>query len=77
MTVGSNIVEKVMGKKASILLTLILLYCLQQYMMTRTKDEWKNDVLGRFKGMEGMTKESARMQFLRVLQTLPYGVCCW
>ena len=42
--------------------------------MTRPRDEWRQDVSGRYKVLEHFSKEDARLQFLRILRSLPYGV---
>ena len=41
--------------------------------MTRPREEWKVDVLARYKALEQFSKEDARLQFLRILRSLPYG----
>jgi hypothetical protein len=41
--------------------------------MTRPRDEWLADVMGRYKALEQFSKEDARLQFLRILRSLPYG----
>ena len=41
--------------------------------MTRPRDEWRQDVSGRYKVLEHFSKEDARLQFLRILRSLPYG----
>jgi hypothetical protein len=42
--------------------------------MTRPRDEWRLDVGARYRTLEQFSKEDARMQFLRILRSLPYGV---
>lgn len=42
--------------------------------MTRPREEWKHDVSGRYKALEKFSKEDARLQFLRILRSLPYGL---
>lgn len=42
--------------------------------MTRPREEWRHDVLGRYKALEQFSKEDARLQFLRILRSLPYGL---
>jgi len=44
-----------------------------QVLMTRPREEWKVDVLSRYKALEQFSKEDARLQFLRILRSLPYG----
>ena len=41
--------------------------------MTRPREEWLADVMGRYKALEQFSKEDARLQFLRILRSLPYG----
>jgi hypothetical protein len=41
--------------------------------MTRPREEWHMDVLSRYRALEQFTKEEARIQFLRILRSLPYG----
>ncbi|KAK9831534.1 hypothetical protein WJX81_006588 [Elliptochloris bilobata] len=45
----------------------------KQVLMTRPREEWKVDVLSRYKALEQFSKEDARLQFLRILRSLPYG----
>ncbi|KAK9917170.1 hypothetical protein WJX75_001536 [Coccomyxa subellipsoidea] len=45
----------------------------KQVLMTRPREEWKHDVSGRYKALEKFSKEDARLQFLRILRSLPYG----
>ena len=45
-----------------------------QVLMTRPREEWRNDVSARYKVLEHFSKEDARLQFLRILRSLPYGV---
>ena len=47
--------------------------CMRQVLMTRPREEWKVDVLARYKALEQFSKEDARLQFLRILRSLPYG----
>lgn len=42
-------------------------------LMTRPREEWKNDVFMRYKALEQFSKEDAKIQFLRILRSLPYG----
>jgi hypothetical protein len=44
-----------------------------QVLMTRPREEWKQDVAARYRTLEQFSKEDARMQFLRILRSLPYG----
>lgn len=42
-------------------------------LTTRPREEWKSDVATRYKALEQFSKEDARVQFLRILRSLPYG----
>ena len=44
-----------------------------QVLMTRPREEWALDVGARYKALEQFSKEDARLQFLRILRSLPYG----
>ena len=44
-----------------------------QLLMTRPRDEWRHDVASRYRALEQFSKEDARLQFLRILRSLPYG----
>ncbi len=41
--------------------------------MTRRVEEWRQDVSARYRALEQFSKEDARLQFLRILRSLPYG----
>ena len=41
--------------------------------MSRPRDEWKQDVMGRYKALAQFSKEDARVQYLRIIRSLPYG----
>lgn len=41
--------------------------------MTRPREEWRADVGARYRALEQFSKEDARLQFLRILRSLPYG----
>lgn len=41
--------------------------------MTRPREEWRADVTARYRALEQFSKEDARLQFLRILRSLPYG----
>lgn len=47
---------------------------LLQLLMTRPRDEWRHDVASRYRALEQFSKEDARLQFLRILRSLPYGM---
>ena len=46
---------------------------LVQVIMSKPRDEWVHDVESRYRALENFTQEDARLQFLRILRTLPYG----
>lgn len=41
--------------------------------MTRPRDEWRRDTGARYRALSQLTHEEARLQFLRILRSLPYG----
>ncbi len=41
--------------------------------MGRPRDEWRSEVSARYRALEQFSKEDARLQFLRILRSLPYG----
>lgn len=48
-------------------------YMSRQFLMTRPREDWRMDVISRYNALSQYTKEDSRMQFLRVLRSLPYG----
>jgi len=44
-----------------------------QVLMSRPREEWVHDVRSRYRALENFTQEDARLQFLRILRSLPYG----
>ncbi|CAD7699890.1 unnamed protein product [Ostreobium quekettii] len=48
-------------------------YIAKQALVTRSRDEWRQDVMCRYRSLEQFSKEDARLQFLRILRSLPYG----
>ncbi len=42
-------------------------------LMSRPREEWKADVVSRYRALAQFSKEDARLQFLRILRSLPYG----
>mmetsp|Transcript_37392 Transcript_37392/g.110381 ORF Transcript_37392/g.110381 Transcript_37392/m.110381 type:complete len:1168 (-) Transcript_37392:781-4284(-) len=48
-------------------------YVAKQVLLTRPKEEWVGDVGSRYRALEHFSKEDARLQFLRILRSLPYG----
>jgi len=42
-------------------------------LMTRPREEWLHDVAARYRALEQFTQEDSRLQFLRILRSLPYG----
>ncbi|KAK9815534.1 hypothetical protein WJX72_005298 [[Myrmecia] bisecta] len=53
--------------------TAIEKYVVKQVLMGRPREEWRHDVTSRYKALEQFSKEDARLQFLRILRSLPYG----
>jgi FERM central domain len=47
---------------------------LVQVLMSRPREEWVHNIGSRYKALENFTQEDARLQFLRILRSLPYGV---
>lgn len=41
--------------------------------MSRSREQWLHDIGARYKALENFTQEDARLQFLRILRSLPYG----
>ena len=41
--------------------------------MTRPGEEWRRDVYRRYVALSKLTQEHAKLQFLRILRSLPYG----
>ena len=44
-----------------------------QVLMSRPREETRSDVAARYRALEQFSKEDARVQFLRILRSLPYG----
>ena len=44
-----------------------------QVLMSRPREETRADVAARYRALEQFSKEDARVQFLRILRSLPYG----
>lgn len=42
-------------------------------LMGRPREEWKTDVMSRYKALSQFSKDDARAQFLKVIRSLPYG----
>ncbi len=45
----------------------------RQVLMSRPREEWVHDIGSRYRALENFTQEDARLQFLRILRSLPYG----
>ena len=45
-----------------------------QVLMSRPREEWVHNIGSRYKALENFTQEDARLQFLRILRSLPYGM---
>ena len=41
--------------------------------MGRPREEWKTDVMSRYRALANYSKDEARTQFLRIIRSLPYG----
>lgn len=41
--------------------------------MARPREEWLQDCGARYRALEQFSQEDARLQFLRILRSLPYG----
>ena len=41
--------------------------------MSRPREEWLHDCATRYRALEQFSQEEARLQFLRILRSLPYG----
>jgi len=48
-------------------------YIPKQSATSRSHEEWLQDVKGRYRSMDQFSKEEARVHFLRILRSLPYG----
>jgi hypothetical protein len=48
-------------------------YASMQVLMSRPREEWVHNIESRYKALENFTEEDARLQFLRILRSLPYG----
>lgn len=42
-------------------------------LTSRPRVEWSSDVMSRYKALSQFTKDDARLQFLRIIRSLPYG----
>lgn len=47
--------------------------CPPQILTTRPRAEWTADVQSRYKALAQFSKDDARLQFLRIIRSLPYG----
>jgi CheY-like chemotaxis protein len=43
--------------------------------MSRPRDEWKHDVMSRYKALSQFGKDDARLQYLRIIRSLPQPHC--
>eukprot|EP01023_Acetabularia_acetabulum_P050751 TRINITY_DN551_c0_g1_i2.p1 TRINITY_DN551_c0_g1~~TRINITY_DN551_c0_g1_i2.p1 ORF type:complete len:1305 (-),score=225.81 TRINITY_DN551_c0_g1_i2:110-4024(-) len=48
-------------------------FIVKQLWMSRSREEWRQEVLKQYKGLKQFSKEDAKIQFLRWLRALPYG----
>ncbi|KAJ9511982.1 hypothetical protein QJQ45_004434 [Haematococcus lacustris] len=62
-----------LAENEEMLMTCIEKYVTKQVLMTRPREEWLQDVGARYNALEQFSKEDARVQFLRILRSLPYG----
>ena len=51
----------------------LILHLDMKVITTRPREEWRQDVAKRYRALEQFSKEEARVQFLRILRSLPYG----
>lgn len=45
----------------------------RQLRATRPDEEWRREVYRRYVALSGLTKEQAKLQFLRIVKSFPYG----
>ena len=61
-----------------------------QILTSRPRQEWMADVSSRYRALSQFSKDDARIQYLRIIRSLPYGnsifftvkvgwrgCCCW
>lgn len=48
-------------------------FLVKQVLMSRPREEWKQDVMTRYKALSQFSKDDARVQYLRIIRSLPYG----
>ena len=46
-----------------------------QILMSRKRQQWHQDVYHRYNAFSKLTKEGGKLQFLRIIHSLPYGAC--
>lgn len=49
------------------------MYIAKQVLMSRPRDEWRHDVHRRYAALSKLTVDIAKLQFLRIIRSLPYG----
>jgi len=49
-------------------------HAFRQVLTTRPREEWRQDVALRYRALEQFSKEDSRVQFLRILRSMPYGI---
>ena len=64
----------VIGLDVVVQVLMIGLDVLVQVLMSRPREEWVHNIGSRYKALENFTQEDARLQFLRILRSLPYGM---
>lgn len=48
-------------------------FIIKSILTTRPRNEWNSDVMSRYKALAQFSKDDARLQFLRIIRSLPYG----
>lgn len=48
-------------------------YMVRNILTSRPRAEWSSDVMSRYKALAKFSKDDARLQFLRIIRSLPYG----
>jgi hypothetical protein len=48
-------------------------YMVRQILASRPRGEWLADVAARYRALAQFSKDDARVQYLRIIRSLPYG----
>lgn len=48
-------------------------FIVRSLLTSRPRGEWSSDVMSRYKALSQFTKDDSRLQFLRIIRSLPYG----